>query len=136
GDGPGLVFEFLAPPAPDVLVRGARLAEFAGAGVEGVAVEHTENHPAAWGNSSYPRKEVDSRWQSDLLPAIEAARRTNPVVKSISASFDFKDIRLPRNRDHQAIAADLVRVVEAMVQRIPDDRFVKICFSSRDVLAG
>jgi hypothetical protein len=136
GEDADLVFECPAPPAPDVLVKGVRVAEVAGAGANGVAVEHTEYHPAAWGRESYPRSEVDSRWQNEMLPAIEAARCANPTIKSIAASLDFKDIRLPKKRDHRAIAADLVRVVEAMVPRIPVDRFVKLCFASRDVLAG
>src|SRR5438309_1387194 len=112
GEDAGLEFDSPAPPAPDVMVRGVRLAEIAGleiaAGAEGVAVEVTEYHPAAWGCESFPRTEVDSRWQNELLPAIEAARQANPAMKSVAASFDFNDVRLPKNRDHRAVAGALI----------------------------
>jgi hypothetical protein len=135
GEDTGLVFEFPEPPAPAVWVRGVRLAEVAGAGVNGVAVELREYHPAAWGREAYPRSDVDGRWQNEMLPAIEAARQGTLSVKSVAASFDFNDIRLPKKRDHRVIAEELVRVVEATIPQIPPDRSVLLCFISRDDLS-
>src|SRR5689334_11394604 len=76
GEDAALEFGSPPPPAPDVVVRGSRLAEIAYLGVamgaEGIAVEVTEYHPAAWGCESFRRAEVDARWQNELLPAIDA----------------------------------------------------------------
>lgn len=135
GEDAGLVFEFPDWPAPDVLVRGARLAERAGAGIERVAVEHTEYHPAAWGCEPYRRTEVDLRWENELLPAIEAARQAKPAIKTVAARFGFKDLRLPKKRNHRVIAEDFVRAVETALPQIPSDRWVFLCFINRDKLS-
>lgn len=139
GEDAGLEFDPRSPPDPDVFVRGSRLAEIAGlevaAKAEGVTVEVTAYHPAAWGCEFFRRTEVDSRWQVELLPAIEAARQANPAIKSIAAWFDFKDVRLPKNRDHRAVARALVVAAEAAMPRIPPGRSLRVGFLPRDTVS-
>jgi hypothetical protein len=135
GEDSGLVFESPGPPAPDVLVRGTRLAEVAGEGVDGVALEVTEYHPAAWGQEPVRRTEVDTRWQEKLLPAITEARSANPALKNVAAWFDFKDVRLPKKRDHLAVAEDLVRTVQAALPRIPPGQRVRVYFFDKATLS-
>jgi len=130
-----LAVESRNEPEPDVLVRGASLARFAGAGTDGVAVEVTEYHPAASGPGPFQRVAVASRWQDELLPAINAAKQVRPALQSVFARLDFHDPLLPRKRDHQAIAEDLVRAIEELVGRIPLGRPVEAFFLARDILA-
>jgi hypothetical protein len=139
GEDPGLEFDSPAPPAPDVFIRGARLTEIAGletaTETDGLALEVTEYHPAAWGSETFRRTEVDSRWQNELLPLIEAARQASPVARSVAAWLDFKDVRLPKSRDHSRVARALIAAVEAAIPRIPQGRSVRVGFLPRDTVA-
>ena len=56
-------------------------------------------------------------------------------MKDVAAWFDFKKLRLPKKQDHQAIAEDLVRAVEAVLPNIPPDQTVKVDFLPRKTLA-
>ena len=66
----GFVVNSCDPPAPDILVHGPRLSEIENAGADGVHVEVREYHP-----DGGRRVQVQSRWQNELLPMIESARR-------------------------------------------------------------
>ena len=89
GDGPGFVVNSCDPPVPDILVHGPRLSEIENAGADGVHVEVREYHP-----DGGRRVEVQSRWQNELLPMIESARRANPgITDSCAEVATFVNIR-------------------------------------------
>jgi hypothetical protein len=128
GADPGLVIESPDPPAPDVWVRGSRLAEVAGEGVDCIGVEVREYHPAR-------RAEVGERW-ARLDRVIDNMRRQRPVLKAVAASIDFTDPLLPKDREHPAVARALVEAVEAAAPRILPGMAIRVVFLPQETVGN
>ena len=109
--------------------------ELAGEGVDSVYVEVRGYHPLANGHEDFRRTEVDSRWQNELEPTIDAARKMNSALKGICVTFDFNDVRLPKSRTHKVVAEALITAVEAAAPRILTDRLIKVSFLDRATIA-
>ena len=109
----------IAPDPPDLwVVRD---------GVNVLAIEITEYHPT----EEFPdgRVGVEKRWFRGLLPKTDELRRKEPELQPVWAEVVFFDPRLPTNRHHKALAAEMVRLAKTIAPMLRHDgSWIKVSF--------
>src|SRR5262249_45448868 len=101
-----------------------------------IGLEVTEYHPAPDNAGRCSRVELESRWWKSLELLLERERRARPSLRGVKVHLSFKDPRLPRGKDHPALARQLVGVIEAAATH-PNSasHHISVDFASRDVIA-
>jgi hypothetical protein len=96
-----------------------------------IGLEVTEYHPTADEVAGVQRREIEARWRDSLEPMLDSLRRTKPELRNFQVRLDFKDPRLPKKKEHQKFAAELLDLVSDFCPRAELGREVNIDFASR-----
>jgi hypothetical protein len=97
-----------------------------------IGLEVTEYHPTADEVDGIQRREIESRWRDSLEPKLDSLRKRNPELRNTYVRFQFVDPKVPRKKEHDALAAEFTNLVTAVVAAWPDGaREINLDFASR-----
>jgi hypothetical protein len=97
-----------------------------------IGLEVTEYHATADELEGIQRREIESRWRDSLEPKLDSLRKRNPELRNTYVRFQFVDPKVPRKKEHDALAAEFTNLVTAVVAAWPDGaREINLDFASR-----
>src|SRR5262245_8077683 len=97
-----------------------------------IGLEVTEYHPTADEVEGILRREIESRWWQGLEPRLDKLRKEKPELRNIGVALVFRDAKLPRTREHERLAFELIGLVTTIVSTsITGQEEIKFTFASR-----
>src|SRR5262249_30629208 len=84
-----------------------------------IGLEVTEYHPEAQDVSGARRAEVEAHWWKELEPRLDRERQARPSLEGVRLSLQFKDPSLPRRKEQDARASEVVRLAEEVAASHP-----------------
>jgi hypothetical protein len=105
---------------PDFRIRRAAGGE--------IGLEVVEYHADSQDAPGQKRVAIEARWWKELWPRLERERQTLESLRGVGVNLQFNEARIPDKRDHQALARELMEVIQLAAARAVPGRPADVVF--------
>jgi hypothetical protein len=99
-----------------------------------IGLEVVEYHSDSQGVPGQKRVAFEARWWKGILPLLDQERQTQEGLRGIGVQLQFNEGRIPDRRDHQALARELMQIIQLAAARALPGRPAEVVFGPQATL--
>jgi hypothetical protein len=112
--------EIVEGEKPDFRIRRASCGD--------IGLEVVEYHADSQDVPGQKRVAIEARWWKGLWPLLDQERQTLDALRGVGVHLRFNEARIPDRRDHQALACELIQVIQLAAARAVPGRPADVVF--------
>jgi hypothetical protein len=83
-----------------------------------IGLEVVEYHADSQNVPGQKRVAIEAHWWKSLWPILDQERQTLDALRGVGVRLQFNEARIPDKRDHQALAGELMQVIQFAAEQV------------------